>query len=355
MFGTLRPHTCALETPVRSDYKRLYCGTCKGLGDHFGTMHRATLTWDAVLLAAAVDGLTTTGAESGTCRCPLNPLSHRDILVPDSVPMRVASAVQVLLTNQWVADQQRDGSSVAGWVRPLTERPTAHAAALLRELGIDPSELADLDERQGELERDGLSVSGAAEPTSTALGGLFAQLPRLPGAVAADAAALRSLGEAVGRAIYVVDALEDARTDAESGDFNPCVRRDRSLDGERVEDCVTELLSAVETIDRVLEALPIQRHREIIRHVLVDQLPKRADRAVEAARDAVFQQWHAASGRFEEIEEVDEEETKRQSAKTQGRKDGTECCICDCGPMCDDPACCCIGLEAGCCCLEFLI
>ncbi len=365
MFGTLRPHTCELEGEVKSDYKQLYCGTCEGLGTHFGAIHRATLTWDAVLLAAAVDGLTTQGAEHGTCRCPLNPLSHREIIVPESTPMRVAAAVQVLLTNQWIADQQRDGSAIAGLVRPVTESPTASAIGILADLGIDATVLTSLDDRQGSLERAGISVREAAAPTRAALGALFAQLPELPGAVSADTTALRQLGESVGDAIYVIDALEDVEKDAAKGDFNPCLTSDRQIDGERIEDCVTVLLDAVATIELVVGDLPIQRHREIIRHVLVDQLPRRADIAVNGARDAVFRRWQAMSGREGEIEEIDqlEEEQNKLQKRAKKHNDDCDCCICDCGPIsggvCAD-TCQCTGesflcCQAGCCCLEFLI
>ena len=355
MFGTLRPQPCRLDEDTRADYRRLYCGTCKGIGAHFGLAHRATLTWDVVLLGAAIEALLHDASDPSSCRCPLNPLSHRPILAPESVSMQVASAVQILLTDQWVADQHRDGSSLASWVRPLTSAPTAHAAQRLRDLGLDPTPLTALDHHQAVVEREGPDIVRAAEPTADAIGALFAQLPRLPGTVQADPQALRQLGHGVGAAIYTIDALEDLEKDLRSADFNPCITADGRIDGEQVEACVCLLLDGVSRIAHAIDVLPLQRHRALLHHVLVDQLPRRADRAVTGARDAVFEQWQALSGRKGTLEELEEPEPE----KTPREKSGHSCCICDCGPIsgvpCADACCgaceCATCCDAGCCCV----
>ena len=353
MFGTLRPHPCVLDETTHTDYRRLYCGTCKGIGTHFGFAQRVTLTWDVVLLAATVDALLCQDTPQGSCRCPVNPLTHRDILTPESVPMQVASAVQILLTDQWVADQHRDGSRFAALVRPLTAGSTRHANELLAGLGIDTQALNALDTRQGEAECSAPTVAQAAEPTAYTLGDLFCQLASLPDTAEADPLVLRDLGHGIGSAIYVIDALEDLEKDLRHADFNPCLVTDNHIEGERVEDCVNLLLDAVAVIERCLSELPLQRHRTLLQHILVDQLPRRADVAVNGARDAVFRQWRAMTGSYDRLEEADEPEPDEKTHAS-----GSSCCVCDCGPIsglaCGDLCCgsceCASCCDLGCCC-----
>ena len=105
MFGTLKPHACRLGCDRAHEYQQFYCGLCKSLGDHFGTLTRALLNYDAVFLALVADGLVETAAATDRCRCPLLPVTFRPTVSPDSPAMRYAAAMQMLLSDQWLADR----------------------------------------------------------------------------------------------------------------------------------------------------------------------------------------------------------------------------------------------------------
>ena len=113
MFGTLKPHTCRLGCDRKHEYATFYCGLCKSLGDNFGTLTRALLNYDAVFLALVADALMDVEAAPDRCRCPILPVTFRPTVRPDSTAMRYAAAMQMLLSDQWLADRAADGKRAA--------------------------------------------------------------------------------------------------------------------------------------------------------------------------------------------------------------------------------------------------
>ena len=294
MFGTLKPHSCGLACDRRHAYATFYCGLCKGLGDHFGTATRALLTYDAVFLALVVDGLMVERAAPDTCRCPMLPLVHRPTVSPDSVAMRYASAMQLLLVDQFLADRSEDGKRVAKVARPLLSSRVTHAYAMLGELGVSMDEVRGFEQVQARVERS-LDADGhaASEPTRRALGLAFERMTGLPGVseeVASDGAreALRELGRALGGAIYLIDALDDLEKDHASGAFNPClVPRPnvlfRVVSWPRVARVWDALVADLTALDALAHTLPLLRHRDLVRAVVVGELRRTARAAAERA------------------------------------------------------------------------
>jgi hypothetical protein len=298
VFGTLKPHRCALDEPVRAEHDRFYCGLCKSLGDRYGQLSRALVSHDAVFLALLVDGLCEEPAKDGRCRCPLLPVVHRPIVAPDGVAMRFAAAVQMLLGDQWLADRALEGKLLARAGRPLASRYVELAKADLARLGVDVAPLDGFETLQAEEERRRTESAdpreemlAVARPTAAALGFLLERIAHLEGATA-DAKraetvqALGELGEGLGRAIYFADALDDLAKDAARGDFNPCLVVDRTSgerrpSGRRVEACADLLRAALADVRAAARALPLSRHREVIDNILAHELP-RAARAAEA-------------------------------------------------------------------------
>lgn len=312
MFGTLRPAPACSRRPEVAAYRRLYCGTCQSLGTHFGLVHRALLNHDAVFMAVLADALQEQAGSPSTCRCPMNPLATRATVTPSAVAMRYAASVQLLLADQWLADRAVDGRVFARLVRPALRGAVGRANAALAGLGTDATIVVGFEGRQAALEADASADPRvAAAPTAAVLASVFEAAADLPQTVpAARTAAVRedlaALGSAVGTAIYLLDALEDLPRDAQTGAFNPCLERDDAgpslPDPSRVAIARTALDEALTDIAERLTRLPLRRHREVLRSILVVQLGARSRRAsayaatlVEpAARDG-FVAWRAMS------------------------------------------------------------
>lgn len=293
MFGTLKPQKCGLSSGERDAYDRFYCGLCKSLGDGFGQASRVLVSHDAVFLALVVDALSEDAAKPDKCRCPLLPIVHRPTIDPGGVAMRFASAVEILLGDQYLADRALEGKRLAKIARPVSRRFVDRAEERLSALGIDFSPLRGFEDRQAACEVQGLAhPAEAAKPTKTALAFVVGAIADLSGV--SDAAktvpsreALAELGAALGQIIYFADALDDLEKDFDRGDFNPCIGLKGGrpvLDTARVDQVVVLLRAALANARTALVRLPLARHREILASIVDDRLPRAARTAIAAAR-----------------------------------------------------------------------
>jgi hypothetical protein len=294
VFGTLKPHTCRLGCDRAHEYQQFYCGLCKSLGDSFGTLTRALLNYDAVFLALVADGLVETAAAPDRCRCPLLPVTFRPTVRPDSPAMRYAAAMQMLLSDQWLADRAEDGRRVAQAARPLLSGKVEAARAILAELGISLDDLEGFEHRQARCEIPGVTAPReAAEPTASALAVVFERMALLPGVPAETRlpearAALAAFGRHLGSVIYLIDALDDLEKDHLGGAFNPCLARPRRggdlrVSWPRVEAAWGLLHDALAALLSLVETLPLRRHRELVRNVVAAELPRLARAAAARA------------------------------------------------------------------------
>ena len=280
MFGLLKPpeDTSCRE---RSTHQQFYCGLCQSMGSNVGLAWRALHSYDAIFVALVADAVVEEAAEPSTTRCPMMPVAHKRSRAPSSVAMRYAAAVQVLLGDQWIADKAVEGTRWARVARPVLKGPVGKAGALLGDLGIDLSELEGFEHRQHAVEVAHPTLREAAAPTAEALALVFSRIAELPGA-SADPIALGALGSAVGQLIYVVDAVEDAASDARDGSFNPLVTALR-VDRQRLDDAEAMIERTVRRLDRTRAELPLARHESVIDGIL-DRLVERARAAVPEAR-----------------------------------------------------------------------
>lgn len=244
---------------------------------------RALHSHDAVLMATLAEALAIEEAPASRTRCPMLPIVHRPTVDGSSPGMRFASALQILLADQWAADRAVERPLWRG-ARWLLSGAVGRAWEEMNRLGVGLHELRGFEGRQEKAESraraaaDPLSV--AAAPTVRALGLGFAALAQLPGGQSQAAPALKALGEAVGFCIYTIDALDDLREDVQRGDFNPLVG---DADHTRTR---ARLFGALDRVQAVLEELPLQRHRSLLDEVLVRSLRRRAELAIRRTEQA---------------------------------------------------------------------
>ena len=287
MFGTLKLDRSNVDEALKVEHSRFYCGMCKTLGSQFGQPLRATLSNDAVFMAVLADAFSDKEAAQASYRCPLVPARHKAAVEHDTPAMLYGGAVQVLLGDQWLADRAMDGRRFPRLARPLLRAPVARAQRLLEGFGIDLRALEGFEFRQKKTEAGHPTPAAAAEPTSLALGMIFAAVADLPEAIPeirteAGRNNLQALGFAVGQVIYLTDALEDLHQDRHHGNFNPCLESG-AVAPARLRSAHRDLKAALKRIRALVERLPLQRHREVVENILCDQLAGQAGRAIEAA------------------------------------------------------------------------
>nr|WP_326184065.1 DUF5685 family protein [uncultured Oscillibacter sp.] len=225
MFGYVRPPVQDLPTEETERFRRAYCGLCHTLGRRYGPAARFILNYDFTYLAILLSG----GEERAgrSARCIASPVRKRDYLEPDGA-MELAADESVILA-YW---QLRDGVADHDWLHGLKYRglsgvlePAYRKAAALRP-GFDEAvrhQLALL----GELERENCdSMDRAADAFAVLLGSAAREVDDL-----IRRRVLEQLLYHLGRWVYLVDAADDLKKDAASGNYNPVALRFSMTDG----------------------------------------------------------------------------------------------------------------------------
>jgi hypothetical protein len=217
VFGYVRPPLLPQEEMER--FRRMYCGLCHTLGERYGTAARFILNYDFTYLAILLSG--PEEGNSHSARCVIHPV-HGQAFLETSDAMALAADESVILA-YW---QLRDGVADHDWLHGLKYRglsavlePAYRKAASLRP-GFDQAVRRQLT-LLSELEQaENSSMDQAAD--------LFAQLLSSAAAEIEDPLRRRVLEQLLyhlGRWVYLVDAADDLKKDAASGNYNPVALR----------------------------------------------------------------------------------------------------------------------------------
>ncbi len=211
MFGYINPDAPYLFKKDETLYKALYCGLCKGIGKGCGQTARTALTYDMAFTSALIHNIKGQDVKIERARCALHLIKKRPIAVPDETTVAVG-CVNTALAYYKLCDDSADGDKRGilrhlykkGFKRTLKSHP--------RVAGI----IKRQTEEQGALERAGCAIIDAAcEPTAAMMRDLSDYL--LGGHATDDT---RKLFYALGKWVYLADALDDYDKDVKKKRFN---------------------------------------------------------------------------------------------------------------------------------------
>lgn len=218
LFGYLRLEALEVKIKDYALYRGVYCGLCKTMRRCTGRCSVLALRYDAVFCVLLQMALRHESPILGTGRCLLHPFRRRPILqqTPSlTVGARMNAALAAYKCDDFAKDATGLSRAVA-WLGRL-------GGAYLRRQGKLPDVWRTLCEENltqlHYLEQiRSPSPDAAAECFGKLLAGLFAY--DLPDAAARIA---HTVGDRMGRFIYLLDAADDAKKDAKSGNYNPFV------------------------------------------------------------------------------------------------------------------------------------
>ena len=225
MFGYVRPPLQDLPQEETERFRRMYCGLCHTLGRRYGTAARFILNYDFTYLAILLSEAQEPPAHEKRCiRHPVHPRTFLE----ENEAMALAADESVILA-YW---QLRDGVADHDWLHGLKYRslsavlePAYRKAAQLRP-DFDRTVCRQLKIlSQLEAENCG-SIDRSADA--------FAQLLAGAAGEVGDPIRRRVLEQLLyhlGRWVYLVDAADDLKKDAQSGDYNPVALRYELKDG----------------------------------------------------------------------------------------------------------------------------
>lgn len=267
MFGYVLPVKAEMKMRDFEEYRSLYCGVCKQLGQTYGQASRFLLNYDLVLLALLADAVS---GEAGEVRCEgcfANPVSRRKTRFATK-GLGLGAAGLVMLSHHKLLDNAEDEafpkSALYKMLGPASGHMYRRAAKAYPELaGVFETQMA----RQRALEARGCAdADEVCEPTAKMCAALFAA------AGGGQQKILHRLGLFCGQVVYLLDAAEDFEEDAARGRFN--VYRNQGLDkAGAVQAVQRRCRMAAGEIALCYNLLTIRQYRPILDNIFFLGLP----------------------------------------------------------------------------------
>ena len=225
MFGYVRPSVQDLPEGELDRFRTMYCGLCHTLSRRYGQAARFILNYDFTYLAILLSDRTAGKANAG--RCYTSPIRKRPYL-ESTAAMELAADESVILA-YW---QLRDGVEDHAWAAGLKYR----AGARLLESAYRKA--AAFQPAFDQAVRRQLQMLSALEkekdPSMDKAADTFAVLLSSAAEGVEEPVRRRVLEQILyhlGRWVYLIDAADDLKKDAESGNYNPVALRYGLKDG----------------------------------------------------------------------------------------------------------------------------
>lgn len=215
MFGYVVANLDKLTPQQRELYQASYCGLCVQLGNQHGLTCRLTLTYDMAFLILMLSSLADETPSYSQMRCAVHPLKKRSVFLSEYTPY--AADMNLILAHAKSLDDWADDRSLLSLSQAKLFERTAQEA---RKRHPRQSETIDQCLRDlSAMEKDGeINPDLPANAFGRLLGELF-----VPDDADGRADALRDFGFALGRFIYLMDAVMDLKEDIRKERYNPLI------------------------------------------------------------------------------------------------------------------------------------
>ncbi|WP_455582259.1 DUF5685 family protein [Dysosmobacter sp.] len=225
MFGYVRPPLESLPQPERDRFQRAYCGLCHTLGQRYGQAARFILNYDFTYLTILL--ASPTEAETLQARCPVSPIRPRAYRKTDDAAALAADESVILA--YW---QLRDGVADHDWLHGMKYlgvskilEPAYRRAARIRP-AFDQTVRRQLQLLEKLEQEQCPSMDQAADAFAVLLEHSADQIED-----PLRRRVVRQMLYHLGRWVYLVDAADDLKKDAKSGNYNPVALRFGLRDG----------------------------------------------------------------------------------------------------------------------------
>lgn len=252
MFGYIVTNPKALSKEEKSRYQKYYCGLCHQLYTQYGSIGRASLTYDMTFLTLLLSSLYELEETETSQRCILHPVrSYSAVTTPATA---YAADINIILAYyQCLDDWNDDHNLLAGEKSRQLEKCLPRAG---REHPRQQEAIAESLRRLGDMEKKGeLNPDIPANCFGELMGALF--LWRQDD----YSETMWRMGASLGRFIYLLDAVNDLKTDIKKQRYNP-------LTAQLDTDFTPMLTMIMAECTAEFEKLPIRRDRHILQNHL---------------------------------------------------------------------------------------
>ena len=278
MFGYVRVNSPELKVKEYEAYRGVYCGLCRAMGKCTGQCSRMTLSYDFAFLALIRIALENTETTYSPRRCLAHPLTRRQVMEPNATLHYCAQAA-ALLNYHKVRDDLADEGGVRR-LRAILALPfVAHARRRALRAGLAPLDTA-ITEGLARLSQTEKADTHSVDLPADAFGEILAAIMSY-GLDNPQRRIAHALGSAVGKWIYLADALEDWEADAKRHRYNPFFRlygtpRPTKEQADAIRDALKNGLFAAESAMDLVE-FPDETGKNILYNILYLGMPERID------------------------------------------------------------------------------
>lgn len=248
MFGYIQPDKAQLRLWEYEQYRAVYCGLCRSLGKHIGTLSRMTLNYDYVFLAMIRSALLGITPEIKPSRCAVHPTKKRAIAEDDKA-LEYCAKVGTMFTYYKIRDDIADSRGLERLAAMAAEplcRASLKRCAGLEELSEKIKghlqELSELEKRSCD------SVDAVAELFGSVMREIFA----FGLEDEANMRIAREIGRHTGRYVYLADALDDIEKDIKHNTYNPFVCMYKDSVREKKDEIKTAVLLELKGLESAL-------------------------------------------------------------------------------------------------------
>ncbi|MGL4798689.1 MAG: DUF5685 family protein [Cellulosilyticaceae bacterium] len=221
MFGYVKPLKDELKVYQLTVFKSYYCGLCQHIKKDFGELPRFVLNYDLTALALLLDGLSDSKTYMRDSICITSPVKKKPMIVANEA-LSYAACMNVSLVYYKLLDDVLDDGDLKSKVlaeslKPYTKKFPPQVLPINRVIHKELQALHKL-----ESEKTFFSLDEISHPFAEIVGRIVKDYPY---ALKNDTPALREslyqFGYALGKWIYMIDALDDLEKDMKEGNFNP--------------------------------------------------------------------------------------------------------------------------------------
>lgn len=252
MFGFVTANTGELSKEQKIRYNAVYCGICRRIRQQHSNVARLTLNYDMTFLALLLMSLYEPSETGGDRACMLHPIQPKPWL--DNEYIRYAADMNVVLSyykclDDWSDDGKHRAHLMA---KHLEKRMPTLKVRYPRQC----SAVSHCITKLSELEKQ--NCANPDEPANC-FGMLMGELLVVQEDLWANT--LRQLGFALGRFIYLADAVVDYPADVKKKKYNP-------LSGEQMERWEDYLVLAMGRCTGYFEKLPLVQDKALLDNIL---------------------------------------------------------------------------------------
>ncbi len=281
MFGYISPDKPYLYLKDDVLYKALYCGICKSLKQETGQISRFTLSYDMAFMSALAHNIMGIDVEIEKKRCIAHTVKKRPIAKPDKISLTLAS-LNVILTyyklKDDVLDEKKSGFKSSFFAK-------AYKKAKRKYPQID-NQVKNCYERLVKLERENID---SIDIVSDCFAEMLLEISKV---VFEDKSTefTQNLMYAIGKWIYLIDALDDYDKDIKKQNFNVFYNQYKSKDyatliKEHENDIVFIFSTIFIQITENYSKIPMQYNTDLVKNIITRGIPTKTKQILNKGKE----------------------------------------------------------------------